>query len=136
LLKEFQISFSQGPSDVGLTDLVEHKIDTGHSYPIKQHPSLMPLSKIKEAQNEIESMLEKGVIETSDSPWSSPVVLVKKKDGFIRFYIDYRKLNITGKDSYLVPRIDTTLDAPSGSRWFSAIPLKSSYWQVKMAPED
>ena len=137
LLKEFQSSFSQGPSDMGLTDLVEHKIDTGQSHPIKQHPRRIPLAKMKEAQNEIESMLEKGVIETSDSPWSSPVVLVKKKDGSIRFCIDYRKLNdITIKDSYPVPRIDTTLDAMSGSRWFSTIDLKSGYWQVKMAPED
>lgn len=64
-------------------------------------------------------------------------MLVRKKDGSIRFCIDYRKLNdLTLKDSYPIPRIDKTLDAPSGSKWFSTIDLKSGYWQVKMAPED
>ncbi|XP_061166358.1 uncharacterized protein LOC133191742 [Saccostrea echinata] len=66
-----------------------------------------------------------GVIETSDSPWSSPIVLVKKKDGTIRFCIDYRKLNdVTIKDNYPIPRIDTTLDALSGSKLFSTMDLK------------
>lgn len=82
-------------------------------------------------------MLEKGVIETSNSPWSFPIVLVRKKDGSIRFCFDYRKLdNLTLKDSYPIPRIDKTLDALSGSKWFSTIDLKSGYWQVKMAPEE
>ena len=92
---------------------------------------------MKEAQDEIRGMLDKGVIETSDSPWSSPIVLVKKKDGSIRFCIDYRKLNDkTIKDSYPIPRIDSTLDALSRSKWFSTIDLKSGYWQVPVAPKD
>lgn len=82
-------------------------------------------------------MLEREVIETSNSPWSSPIVLVKKKDGTIRFCIDYRKINdVTVKDSYPIPRIDTTLDALSGAKWFSTIDLKSGYWQVEMKPVD
>ena len=90
-----------------------------------------------EANREIDDMLEKGVIETSDSPWSSPIVLVKMKDWTIRFCIDFRKLNdVTIKDSYPIPRIDTTLDALSGSKWFSTIDFKSGYWQVKMKPSD
>ena len=137
LLLEFLNSFSISSNDKGLTELIEHKINTGNAPPIKQPPRRIPLAKMAEVEKEINDMLDKNVIETSNSPWSSPIVLVKKKDGSIRFCIDYRKLNhVTIKDSYPIPRIDTTLDALSGSKWFSTIDLKSGYWQVKMTPED
>lgn len=136
-LKEYQSSFSCSSSDMGKTDLVKHSINTGNARPIKQPPRRIPLAKMAEVRREIDDMLEREVIETSDSPWSSPIVLVKKKDGTIRFCIDYRKINdVTVKDSYPIPRIDTTLDALSGAKWFSTIDLKSGYWQVEMKPED
>lgn len=82
-----------------------------------------------EVEKEIEDMLDKGVIEIFNSLWSFLIVLVKKKDGFIRFCIDYRKLNdVIIKDSYLIFRIDFILDVLVGVKWFLIIDLKSGYW--------
>ena len=85
----------------------------------------------------IQEMEEQGVIEPLRSPWESPMALVNKKDGMKRFCIDYRKLNaITERDSYPLPRGDSTLDAIGGSSWFSTLDLKSGYWQAKMEESD
>ena len=79
-------------------------------------------------------MLTGGQIEPSDSPWSSPVILVTKKDGGTRFCVEYRRLNdVTVKDAYPLPRIDDTLLA--GKQWFSTLDLASGYWQVSLSQE-
>ena len=78
-------------------------------------------------------MLQKGIIRESVSPWSSPVVLVKKKDGSFRFCVDLRKVNaVTRKDSFPMPLVSDTLDALSGTKYFSTLGLKSGYWQIEM----
>jgi hypothetical protein len=80
-------------------------------------------------------MLEQRVIEPSESPWVSPIVLVQKRDGGVRFCVDYRKLNqVTKLDEFPLPRIDDTLDLLTGSRHFSTLDLASGYWQVEMEP--
>ena len=82
-------------------------------------------------------MLQQGVIQPSHSPWASPIVLVKKKGGGYRFFIDYRKLNeVTKKDAHILPRLDDLLDALRGSHYFSTLDLRSGYWQVSVADED
>ncbi|CAB4012519.1 Retrovirus-related Pol poly from transposon, partial [Paramuricea clavata] len=122
---------------IGRTDIVKHQIITGSAKPIKQPPRRLPLAKRDVACQAVDKMLKDGVIEPSTSPWSSPVVLVAKKNGNLRFCVDYRKLNdATIKDSYPLPRIDDTLDALGGSQWFSTLDLKSGYWQVAMDPAD
>lgn len=90
----------------------------------------------KEVNRIILDMKQQGVIEESNSLWVSPAVLVKK-NGLIRFCVDYRKLNsVTIKDSYSLPRIEDSFDQLTGNSWFSTLDLKSGYWQVKLRPED
>ena len=137
LLHTYQAQFMTTKDDIGRTNLVQHTIHTGDHIPIKQKPRREPIGMQGVIQEEIKKMEEKGVIEPSNSPWASPVVLVRKKDGSVRFCIDYRKLNsVTSKDAYPLPRIDDNLDALRGARWFSTLDLASGYWQVEMAPED
>jgi len=82
-------------------------------------------------------MLKHGIIEPAASPWASNVVLVKKKDGTLRFCVDYRRLNaVTYKDSYPLPLIDNCLNALSGSSWYSTLDLRSGYYNIPIAEED
>ena len=91
----------------------------------------------EEARKAVEEMHQQGMIEPSNSLWSSPVVLLKKKDGHTRFCVDYRKLNdLTKKDSCPLPRNNNTLDKLSGSSWLSTLDCKSGYWQVEVAQKD
>ena len=128
------ISISEG--DLGRTSLLKHSIQTNGS-PICQPPHRLPFHKRTEVQNLLSDMEKKGIVEPSHSPWSSPIVLVKKKDGSTRFCLDFRQLNsVTCKDAQPIPRIDDTLDSLSGSCWFSTLDLASGYWQVEMKESD
>ncbi|XP_049306293.1 retrovirus-related Pol polyprotein from transposon 17.6 isoform X1 [Bactrocera dorsalis] len=132
LLEKYSSIFAN-EGNTGRTGIVKHRINTGDAKPIRQAPRRVPLAKREDANKIIEDMHKNGVIEPSISPWSSPIVLVKKKDGSTRFCVDYRKLNdVTKKDSYPLPRIDDTLDTLSGAKWFSTLDLQSGYWQVEI----
>ena len=137
LFLKYQHVFSAGPDDLGKTELVKHKIDTGDNSPIKMAPRRIPLAKQADATRCLQEMKEQGIIKASNSPWSAPIVLVKKEDNTTRFCVDYRALNeVTKKDSFPLPRIDTVLDSLAGSSWFSTLDMKSGYWQVAMDPKD
>ena len=95
----------------------------------------MPFAVRQEVAKQLQKMQESGVIEPSDSPWSSPVVLVRKKDGSLRFCVDYRELNkVTRKDTYPLPRVDDLLDQVGHSKYFTTLDLASEYWQIRVAP--
>ncbi|XP_045104410.1 uncharacterized protein LOC123499944 [Portunus trituberculatus] len=136
LLMEHEDVFSRDAQDLGSTLLVQHSINTADSPPIKQPHRRVPLAKREEMQRMVEMAVQE-LVERSDSPWSSPVVLVNKKDGTKRFCVDYRVLNdVTVKDSYPQPRIDDILDALAGVQWLSPLDLKSGYHQVMMTEAD
>lgn len=85
--------FALDATELGTTEIVSHKIDTGEKQPIKQGLRRIPFSLRKKVDEMITQMLSQGVIAESRSPWASPIVLVRKKDGDLRFCVDYRKLN-------------------------------------------
>ena len=92
-MSSYQEIFCTKSQALGQTNVVLHDIETGDSDPIKCRMRRPPLGLKEETLKEEQQMREMGVIEPSDSPWASPVVLVRKKDGTLRYCIDYRKLN-------------------------------------------
>ncbi|UYV67821.1 hypothetical protein LAZ67_5002141, partial [Cordylochernes scorpioides] len=124
-------------SRLGRTSLAKHQIHTEDAKPIKHKPYRVNAKERTIIKDQIDEMLEEGIIRQSSSPWSFPVILVKKRDGKYRFCVDYRKLNeVTVKDVYPIPRIDDVMDTLQGSKYFSAIDLKSGYWQVEIEERD
>lgn len=122
---------------IGYCDIVPMKINTGDSPPIYQRPYRTPLAKRKIVEEQVEEMLQLGVIEPSSSPWASPITLVPKPEGQTRFCCDYRKVNaVTVRDSYPLPLISDIFDQLGGSTIFSTLDLKSGYWQIPVDPED
>ena len=108
LLWDFRGILSLNDFDIGYTDVVSHRIDTGDHPPIREALRRHPQAYTEEIDANIDKMLRQGVIEPCSSEWASNVVLVKKKDGSIRCAIDYRRVNsITKKNSYPLPRIDS-----------------------------
>ena len=136
LFKEFSDVFSQGEDDLGCTPLLEHTIET-HGPPLRQPYRRQNPAVRREEMVQVQQMLASDVIRPSNSPWASPVVMVKKKDGNLRFCVDFRQLNAaTVKDAHPLPRIDDLLDALHWARWFSSLDLKSGYWQVPIMERD
>ena len=137
LLSGWKQAFSQHDLDLGHTDHVKHSINLTDGTPFKIRPHRIPPSQYEAVKQHLQEMLGLGVIRPSKSPFSSNIVLVKKRDGSLRFCIDLRKLNQhTIKDSYALPRIDETLDLLHGAKWFSVLDMKSSYWQVEIEEVD
>lgn len=129
--------FAAKSEPTGRYPLIEVRIDTGDHRPIRQRAYRAALTKRQVIEKEVNEMLEAGIIRPSSSPWASPVTLVPKKSGEIRFCVDYRKLNnITKKDSYPLPLIQDIFDQLGGATIFSTMDLKSGYWQIPVAEED
>ena len=135
-LSEWKHIFSQSPSDFGRTNLVEHEIHLTDDHPFKEPFQNIPPA-LEEVREHLKEMLQAGVIRESTSPFSSNVVIVRKKVGTICFCIDYRKLNQrTEKDAYPIPRFDDTLHSLAGSKYFTTLDLRSGYWQVELNETD
>ncbi|VDL96876.1 unnamed protein product [Schistocephalus solidus] len=131
LVEEFKDIFDWDGRSTGKMNVTEHCIDTEDARPIRAPPRRLPIFYQNELDTLISDMLNRNIIRPSHSPWSSPIVLVRKKDGLIRLCIGYRKLNsVTKKDSFPLPRIDATLDNLASNIIFSTLDLASGYWQV------
>ena len=123
--------------DLGYTEAVKHRIPVTLEVPIAQPYRRIPQSQFEDVRQHIQELADKGVIRPSSSPYASPIVIVRKKDGSIRLCVDYRKLNaITRRDAFPLPRIDETLDAIGGASFFSTLDLASGYHQVAMHEDD
>ncbi len=124
LLWKYHHIFSTDELDIGRTSLVNHRIELKNDIPFKQRHRRIPPAMFEEVRDHLELMLQGNIIRESASPWASPVVLVRKKNGKLRFCIDYRQLNErTVRDSFALPRIEESLDFLSGSRYFSCLDL-------------
>jgi len=129
--------FSRSEFDIGRTDILKHRIDTGDNPPHYERLRRHPTTQLPVIDAHVEDMLKHDVIEPAASPWCSSVVMVKKKDGSMRFCIDYRKTNeLIKKDHFPLPKIDTYLDMLNGSKWFSSCDLRQGYWQTLIEEED
>lgn len=113
---------------LGRTAVLQHQIYTHHQIPIKQRPYRVSLAKQALVNQQLKEMLDAGIVEPSQSGWASPVVLVPKKDGRLRFCVDYHKLNaITESDTYPLPNLTEILESLLGSAIFSTLDLNSGY---------
>ena len=128
-------AFNLEDGERGETDLVQLEIDTGDSPSKRQPLRRMPFAARQEVAKQLHKMQRDGVIQPSQSPWASPVVLVQKKDGSQRFCVDYRGLNsVTKLDTFPLPRIDDLLDQLGESKYFSTLDLASGFWQIRVHP--
>jgi hypothetical protein len=137
LLKEKAQVFSKKNEIPSQASNITHSIDTENHPPINCAKYRTSHKDRPIVSEHVKEMLRNKVIEPSKSPWAFLIVLVPKKDGSIRFCVDYRKLNaITVKDSYALPRIDDALASLSGKKYFSSLDLAAGYFQIPMSEKD
>ena len=138
LLAEYHDLFSLEKNEIGRMKAAEHVIelkDPDAALFKERFRRILP-PQVDEVREHLKLMLDTGAIRPSNSPWCNAVVLVRKKDGSLRFCIDFRRLNsLTKKDSYPLPRICETFDNLVGVAYFSTFDLTSGFWQVPMADE-
>ena len=121
----------------GHTLLAEHRISTPPGVVVRTPWRPVPRKRWDAVDKEVEAMLRMGVIEPSHSDWRSPIVMVPKPDGSIRFCIDYREVNRVAKfDAYPMSRTSTLIDQLGTATYLSALDLTKGYWQVPVHPED
>lgn len=136
-LQEMPEVFSLHPQDFGCTDKVKHRINLVDETPFKHRARPIHPEDLEAVKKHLQELLSVGVIRESQSPYSSPIVVVRKKSGDIRLCIDYRKLNQkTIKDAYALPKLEDTFMALTGSKWFSVLDLKSGYYQIEVEESD
>ena len=123
-------AFSKFPDDIGEVKDLQLQIETTDEIPVQKRYNAIPRPLYAEVKNHVQNMLQRGWITPSKSSWSSPVVITKKKNGGIRFCVDYRLVNKkTIPDRHPIPRIQEALDALVNSKYFSVMDLSRAYYQ-------
>ena len=136
MLMEHHNIFSLEQNEIGCTDTAEHVIKLLDTKPFKERFRWIAPLLVEEVREHIQEMLDGGAICPSQSPWCNTIVLVRKKDGGLRFCIDFCRLHSqTKKDAYPLPRMQETMESMVGAWFFSMMDLKSGFWQVKMAKD-
>ncbi|UYV72156.1 hypothetical protein LAZ67_9001979 [Cordylochernes scorpioides] len=136
LLQRYTHIFTQNKFNVPCLRIPPVKIPTNSDKIITIRPYRVPICDQQEIRHQIQQMLEKGIIEQSFSPFSSPVTLVTKRDKTKRFCIDYRKVNeLISSDVHPLPRIEDILDRLAQAKYFSTADISSAYWQVPIHPD-
>ena len=123
---------------MGCTNATEHIIELlpEQDELFKERFRRIAPHEVEEMHQHIQEMLDEGAIWPSQSPWCNAVILVRKKDGTLRFCIDFRHLNACArKDSYPIPKCPETMESLVGARYFSTMDLKSGFWQVKVSED-
>ena len=140
VLTDYSSCFATTPDDIGRTHLVKHTIDTGDAKPVHQRCRRLARAHVKVIREQVKKLSEAGIIRPSNSSWAANPVVVDKKTTDAsgksekRMCIDYRGLNAVtiNPDSYMLPRIDDTLDALSDAKYFCTLDLTQGYHQVEL----
>ena len=131
-LAEYHDVFSLDPAELGCTHSTKHAIKVTDDTPFKEHFRQIPPPMVEEVRNHLKEMRESGAIRPSQSAWCNAVVLVRKKDSGLHFFINFQCLNAhTKKDSYPLPRIQEVLESLVGASHFSCLD-SSRFWQIRM----
>uniref|UniRef100_A0A1I7U677 RNA-directed DNA polymerase n=1 Tax=Caenorhabditis tropicalis TaxID=1561998 RepID=A0A1I7U677_9PELO len=135
LIDEFHDVFSKNSYDLGSSETEPVHIYTNTEVPVKGRPYRVPVKYQAELEKHINSLLRSSRITESNTPWTSPIVLVKKKNGSLRVCLDFRKLNeVTIPDNFPLPRIDGILEKVGGSKFFSSLDMANGYLQLRLDP--
>ena len=138
LLIEYQDIFSRGPTDLGCFQEITHKIDLyDHARPVRQPLRRVPIGFEGEEEANLKTLLDTGVIQESNSEWASAPVLIRKRDGSVRYCVDFRVVNsMTVKDAFGIPSISQCLDQLEGCTMYSCLDLASGYHQIMVDEKD
>ena len=136
MLRKRANSFSRYEDDLGFCPLITHEIDIKENVSSTQVFHRLPLDLEDQVDKEIETLLRKGIIRKSESPWNSPIVVVKKPNNDLRICLNYRKLNaMTNRPTYHIPDSQQIFDSLAGARFFSTLDLSNAYYQCEIKEE-
>lgn len=136
-LNNFSDIFAQHDLDFGHATKIQHHIKLKDETPYKQRSRPIHPRDYEAVKKHLQTLLDAGIIRESESPFSSPIVVVRKKNGDVRLCVDYRKLNLqTIKDAYALPILEESFSTLAGSKWFSVMDLKAGYYQIEMNESD